>query len=109
MISHLNVLSPRIEFIPMGAVARDRALATARLELSTSDERQDLVKALSSFQWFDATHPRDKVYGVINLVRDAGIIAPDYNASPRQCYKDAARRILLESGNLDILDHVVLP
>lgn len=56
-------------------------------------------------QLFNATEPRDKVYGILGMASLAGHkdLLPDYNKPLREVYELATRMSIEDSGILDIL------
>lgn len=68
-------------------------------------ERPSLISLLIGFSYFQATDPRDKVYGLIGLApaHERANIVPDYNLSAEQVFLSTTIAILEQSGNLDIL------
>ncbi|KAI1824752.1 heterokaryon incompatibility protein-domain-containing protein [Xylaria intraflava] len=59
-----------------------------------------LAFVLCNFRSFKCKDPRDKVFGLLGLVRntDNPLIRPDYNKSEIQVYKDAAKYVLTVEG-----------
>jgi hypothetical protein len=54
---------------------------------------------------FEVTDPRDKVYGILAVASDGvnlGLV-PDCLKTTKAVYIEVARRILLETGSLDVL------
>jgi len=67
---------------------------------------EELLDALLHTRRRDATDPRDMIFAVLGLVRDwvrDVDIRPDYRSIPSRVYTDAAAKIMLNSGNLDVL------
>jgi hypothetical protein len=62
---------------------------------------------------FDVTEPRDKVYGLLGFpTRDANLetgvsIVPNYHLPVTDVYIDAARKVMEQDQNLDVLSFVV--
>ena len=83
-------------------------LACTRLKLSQPGVQLDFLDAISVFRWFQATDPRDKVYSLLGITGNVGIL-PDYTANVESCYKTTARAIISNSETLDVLDFVVPP
>jgi hypothetical protein len=68
-----------------------------------------LLEALDTFQTWDATNPRDKVYGIIGLAEldeERHLITVDYNRSVAEVYRDAAIAVLKQTGDLTIFSYV---
>ncbi|KAE9375052.1 hypothetical protein N431DRAFT_373084 [Stipitochalara longipes BDJ] len=65
-----------------------------------------LLDLLHDCRIFEATNPRDKVYGLLGIAppdSEATLVQVDYNKSVEEIYEDVARLILVSSGNLDLL------
>ena len=56
-------------------------------------------------EFFQATDARDKVYGLLGLVKrdERDCIVPDYTLPPEAVYRDLARNMICEQGNLACL------
>jgi len=80
----------------------------SRLGLKYSDDPPSLLQALSTFKWFQATDPRDKIYALLGISKSIGL-RPDYKSSVEICYRETAKAILSSAETLDLLDHVVAP
>lgn len=57
---------------------------------------------LTYFEGWNATDPRDLIYGILGLVQDHGIIS-DYTKSVSQVYLDASTGIMSSSRTLDFI------
>ncbi|KAI2633889.1 heterokaryon incompatibility protein-domain-containing protein [Xylaria nigripes] len=59
-----------------------------------------LTFALCTFRSFKCKDPRDKVFGLLGLVRSPNdpLIRPDYSKSELEVYKDAAKYVLVTEG-----------
>jgi hypothetical protein len=68
-----------------------------------------LLKALDTFRRWDATDPRDKVYGILGLAEldeERQLITVNYNRSVAEVYHDVAIAILKQTGDLSVCAHV---
>ena len=68
-----------------------------------------LLQTLSDFRKFQSTDPRDKVYGLISLIRkdpDIGAIVPDYGKSAAQIFIDTALYSISNTKRLLVFRHV---
>ena len=68
-----------------------------------------LLGTLSRFRKFQSTDPRDKVYGLIGLVRspsDGDLMMPDYEKSTAQAFTDTALHTITSTKNLVVFTHV---
>ena len=91
-------------------------LDRTRLALQREDSRfsTTLPILIDSHRDSQATDPRDKIYaflGIANKLRlpfngEHNYIVPDYERPVQQVFADAARSLVLSSGNLDLLSHV---
>jgi hypothetical protein len=65
-----------------------------------------LLDLLHDCRIFEATDPRDKVYGLLGIAppdSEATSVQVDYSKSVEEVYEDLANLILSSSGNLDLL------
>ncbi|KAI0133042.1 HET-domain-containing protein [Hypoxylon sp. NC0597] len=93
-------------------------LLTVRHQLSR-DIKLSLLDLREQFWSFEATDPRDFIYGLLGMVRDwgdAGPLIPDYNLPPSTVICEALFRCIRQSGNLNsllgtrwLLDNMGLP
>jgi hypothetical protein len=69
-----------------------------------------LIHLMRTFKFFSSTDPRDKVFALLGISRDAEVLGlrADYNKTCEQVYTDAARR-LIHAEYLDILGIVQFP
>ncbi|KAN0110935.1 Heterokaryon incompatibility protein (HET) domain containing protein [Hyaloscypha variabilis] len=69
-----------------------------------------LIHLMRTFRFFSSTDPRDKVFALLGISRDADVLGlrADYNKTCDQVYADAARR-LIHAGYVDILGLVQYP
>jgi hypothetical protein len=69
-----------------------------------------LIHIMRTFRFFDSTDPRDKVFALLGISRDAEILGlrADYNKNCEQVYADAVRR-LIHAGYMDILGLIQYP
>lgn len=65
----------------------------------------NLLQLLKAVWNRHASNPRDKVYGVLGLYRGNIVITPNYSTSIREVMVQAAKAIVEEAQNLDILHH----
>lgn len=80
---------------------------------STSSElARSLLELLIYCRFRDARDPRDKIHCLLGLVPGSQSngngkniigIEPDYSLSAEELFRHAARRLILQSGNLDVL------
>ncbi|KAE9375834.1 hypothetical protein N431DRAFT_403842, partial [Stipitochalara longipes BDJ] len=68
-----------------------------------------LGQLLPMFRWARATDSRDKVYGLLGLSANPGLLRPNYTATVEQCYIQATFSIIMDTGSLDILEHCNTP
>lgn len=70
---------------------------------------QELLEFLNSSRFRDATNPRDKIYSLLGLVGQEGVLAAqlnlitDYSLSVADVYKQATERLIRTSSTLDVL------
>jgi len=88
-------------------IVRHMALCRLRL-LTVAGNRLGLDEALIRCQWSRASSPVDKVYALLGISKDQGII-PDYSVSSEACFTLAATIILSRETVPDLLDFVTLP
>lgn len=73
----------------------------------TPNPKEDLLPLLSRFRVFDATDPKDKLYGLCGLADASSgenpYIRIDYSKTRNEVYKDFALTHLRQNANLDIL------
>jgi hypothetical protein len=69
-----------------------------------------LIHLIRAFRFFSSTDPKDKVFALLGISRDAEVLGlrADYNMTCEQVYTDTARR-LIHAGYLDILGIVQFP
>ena len=68
-----------------------------------------LLEALSDFREFQSTDPKDKVYGLISLIKDEpdiGSIIPDYDKSVAHVYAETALHVLSITQHLLMFAHI---
>jgi hypothetical protein len=78
----------------------------AMLELRGDFEAPDkmtLGLALESSLSFNATDPRDKVFGLLSLTNDSKVTA-DYDLDCHDVYRNTMRHILVTDGNIEALN-----
>jgi hypothetical protein len=80
---------------------RHASIGFARANYSRLGDLDLLV--LINFRFLGATVALDKVYALLSITKNGGII-PDYTISPERCFTAAARTTLSISDNLDLLD-----
>lgn len=71
-----------------------------------------LLMALHHYRSWEATDPRDKVYGLLNIITDknqAEAVELDYNKSLSEVYADTVLAIIRLQGQLNTLSHVFHP
>lgn len=69
-------------------------------------EKQKLSFILQSFAKSQCEDPRDKVYGLLSLVRDSGRIAVDYSRTPTEVFFDTVQRIVQDERFMEFESHV---
>ncbi|KAH8165119.1 hypothetical protein CIB48_g3122 [Xylaria polymorpha] len=95
--------------LPESSTYQLRALFEAQRLKASHPNGKNLLSLLHRYRWFEATNPRDKVYGILGLARkglgDPGIpkVDPNYKIDTFICYRDVTLEIMRASGNLDIL------
>ncbi|KAK7974357.1 hypothetical protein PG989_016205 [Apiospora arundinis] len=103
-------LSPLINFRPFNEYIG--LLNCHRMyDLGHRTEDKSMEPILEKILTFQATNPRDYVYGVLGLYQDiAGLegplpdlLTPDYNKPVSAVMRDASRYIIEQSANLDFL------
>jgi hypothetical protein len=80
----------------------------------TMEAPMGLYALLQMCIYFDATDPRDKIYGLLGLIPDASpgaptgkhAIVPDYNSSLKDVYT-AAARVAVAEGSLTVLGRAI--
>lgn len=79
----------------------------AETDISTINERaaEDMFFLLSQTETFEASDPRDKIFGLFTLIRstDANTFQPDYGESISEVYKKAARAIMKSKRGIKLL------
>lgn len=65
------------------------------------------LEIASQFRHRQATDPRDKVFGILGITQGLTTDIVDYEKSVAEIYATAALRIIENTGNLDILSHVL--
>ena len=85
----------------------DLARTLARLyDQRFEGRKMSLIDCLALGRQRKATDPRDRIYGMLNLVEAADIV-PDYTISADTLYRAVARRIIEQDKNLDVLSACV--
>lgn len=72
-----------------------------------SPDPMTLLDLLARSRRFQATDPRDKIYGLLGLASaNSGefVMKPDYTISVRDCYKRAALALITDSRSLEIFN-----
>ncbi|KAI0386940.1 HET-domain-containing protein [Hypomontagnella monticulosa] len=67
----------------------------------------EFLDVASRFRHRQATNPRDKVFGVLGLANDLPKDIIDYEKSIAEIYSSATIECIKNSGNLDVLSHVL--
>ena len=85
-------------------------LDTENLPESGKVMKKSLLYLITSFSHFDATDPRDKVYGLLGLSEEARstpsngqILKPDYGQPVERVFADVVRYPVCDTGQLDVL------
>ncbi len=80
------------------------------LKFRNAAEPSPLVHLMRSFRQFQATDPRDKVFALLGIARDAEALdlRPDYRKSCEDVYTDLART-LIQNGYMDLLSLCEVP
>lgn len=65
--------------------------------------QNNLLYYLCQFSDSKAGLPKDKVYGLLGLANSKVKIVPDYSKSDEEVFIDVAKKIIISSGNLDVL------
>ncbi|KAI1428688.1 heterokaryon incompatibility protein-domain-containing protein [Xylaria sp. FL1777] len=102
------VLHGRQVALPERYIYQIRALFEAQRLRASHPNGKNLLSLLLRYRWFEATNPRDKIYGILGLAEkglDPGIpkVEPNYKTETSICYRDVALEIMRASENLDIL------
>jgi hypothetical protein len=92
----------------IGALAQIREWVHRSESVSSVHYRHPvtLLDLLHDCRIFEATDPRDKVYGLLGVAppdSEAASVQVDYSKSVEEVYEDLANLILSSSGNLDLL------
>lgn len=83
---------------------------THQLEILISGENIiSPLQLVTLFRVRKATRPEDKVYGLMGLANDFDEHFINYGITVGLVYEDFAKLIIKNSGNLDVLTHVVHP
>ncbi|EXJ71164.1 uncharacterized protein A1O5_06158 [Cladophialophora psammophila CBS 110553] len=77
------------------------------------EKRESMLSLLVLHRWRLATDPRDKIYSLLGLAKDAGPaglnLRPDYSLSIAAAYENLARTLLDAHGNLDVITVAGIP
>ncbi|KAF2704757.1 hypothetical protein K504DRAFT_111121 [Pleomassaria siparia CBS 279.74] len=85
-------------------------------KLSDVTSAHPFLHLLDLSRSFDVTYPEDKVFGLLGFTacksKEKGtemnlFIDPDYTRSPKEIYTDVARKLIQQSGNLDVLSYAM--
>lgn len=78
------------------------------LKISRAEGAMPMMYLLRRLQRFNATDPRDRVFALLGIATDAGVLGvrPDYSKSCEQVYTELARA-LLSHGYFDVLSHCI--
>ncbi|KAF2993398.1 hypothetical protein E8E13_001216 [Curvularia kusanoi] len=82
------------------------------LHAARVDRNDDyLLQYLNIFKLYEATNPRDKVYGLLGILHarfglDTSTFGVDYEKSIAEVYTDAAVRVLRRGQDLELLNHI---
>ncbi|KAK8085470.1 hypothetical protein PG997_006741 [Apiospora hydei] len=96
-------------YLSMHALRVELAKPVESAARAGTTSAQRLLALLIHCRFRGATNPRDKVYAFLGLkdldhsIPSTLLITPDYNAGCDEVYRDAARKIILNSCSLDIL------
>ncbi|KAH6642310.1 heterokaryon incompatibility protein-domain-containing protein [Boeremia exigua] len=87
------------------------SVAAIELEERSNQAGRNLLQILDAFCEHQSSDPRDKVYGLLGILRQRSAYNPeaisvDYSKSVAQVYTDTALEILRTNNNLEVLDHV---
>ncbi|KAJ9658835.1 hypothetical protein H2201_007616 [Coniosporium apollinis] len=107
-ISTLRYLAATMESRIRALQGSPGAIEQMRLGWRTADPQahQTLFSLLLAFRDFDSSEPRDKVFALLGLVRNAGLSPlplPDYEVSVAAVYEDIVHYQLAAFGSLDII------
>ncbi|OAG19712.1 HET-domain-containing protein [Alternaria alternata] len=73
------------------------------------DDKCSLLSALRTYRKWEATDPRDKIYGILGLMElgeERHIIRIDYDKSVQDVYHDLATAVIGWTGDLALFAHV---
>jgi hypothetical protein len=88
--------------------ARAMILTRSMTRLLPGNPATRLLALLISTRKFEATDPRDKIYGLLGVASDAQAlgITPNYSSTIQEVYIDVARRLIRYTGSFDVLKFV---
>ncbi|KAG9187586.1 hypothetical protein G6011_05457 [Alternaria panax] len=87
-------------------------------QCSSPDKQTPLLDLLQAFRNRLATNPRDKVYATFGIAKELAyveehgfhqLLEPDYEKPILDVYRDVARFLIIEHGNLAVLSHAGSP
>lgn len=92
--------------------ASDMACMRLKMHAATEDDFLKYILAISTR--FDASDPRDHIFGILDLLRSAapsskqlfGLLAPDYTKSVKRVFRDAATFEMLTTRSLQTVRNI---
>lgn len=78
------------------------------ITMSLSQQRGDAQFFVTGARLFQATDPRDHIYGLLGFINesDPSYVPPDYERTFSEIYRDFVRKTIQRSGSLDILGQI---
>jgi hypothetical protein len=87
---------------PLGELRRLILEVEAPRQLLSSNIKLDPLRTLQQFHNRQATDPRDKVFGLLGLLKEMPI-QPDYNMGVGEVFTQVSTNVLVQSQSLDLL------
>lgn len=98
----LRAMILRVYFLPV-STSRIRRVLPSPGQSKASEI--SLLDTLIRYRGREATDPRDKIFGLLNLCSHPGFEA-DYSKTTIEIYQDVTKYIIKREGNLDVLSVV---
>jgi hypothetical protein len=113
-IAHL--VAPLSTEFPLAIESTRESLTSVeegREEEKGKEKRESMLSLLVLHRWRLATDPKDKIYSLLGLAKDAGPaglnLRPDYSLSVADAYESLVRTLLDANGNLDVITVAGIP
>lgn len=89
-------------FAPIRSAVWNSKVARA-IEAGETFLSGSVPQMLSEFRESLATDPRDKIYGILGLLRTVLDLYPDYSKSAEEVYSDATMLVFARTGDMELL------